>query len=489
MKKLVLLILCMLLCLPSAYGEGRIFPDVPAESWYSGYVTELAAREIVKGYTDGTFGPQREVRYDEALKLILLAAEYEEQVPLPGGNWISGYRALAVQAGFLPQDADLAQPITRGEVGRLAARALGLFSEGESPYPDVDDGAFTALYEAEIITGILQEGALHFVPEKTLTRAEISAIVWRMNRFAEQKREEENHAIPVWLAVPAEEDEPLETDFPLEMGAGESDIPPSEENPDAEKPNGPSPEDPAPAGTIRYRDRLLKILEGVPVFDYDPASFSLKNGRMTCSDPRVELIHGIDVSSHQGIIDWGRVKASGVEFAMLRAGYRGYTAGSLHADGNFAMNIRHALDAGVQVGAYVFSQAINEQEAIEEADLVIRALQGYEVTYPVVFDWEVIGSQNARTNGLSTQKLMACAKAFCHRVRQAGYTPMVYFNADWGYLKFDLSQISEIDFWLAQYKEQPEFYYDFAMWQYSDKGTVDGIAGNVDLDVLLRRKG
>jgi Lyzozyme M1 (1,4-beta-N-acetylmuramidase) len=103
----------------------------------------------------------------------------------------------------------------------------------------------------------------------------------------------------------------------------------------------------------------------------------------------------------------------------------------------------------------------------------------------VVFDWEIVNSENARTRGLSTAQLMACTKAFCRRVQRAGYAPMVYFNADWGYLNFDLSQITQYDFWLAQYKEQPDFYYNFKYWQYTSKGSVNGISGNVDLDVIL----
>ena len=112
-------------------------------------------------------------------------------------------------------------------------------------------------------------------------------------------------------------------------------------------------------------------------------------------------------------------------------------------------------------------------------------IRGYNVTLPVVFDWEIVNSENARTRGLSTAQLMACTKAFCRRVQRAGYAPMVYFNADWGYLNFDLSQITQYDFWLAQYKEQPDFYYNFKYWQYTSKGSVNGISGNVDLDVIL----
>lgn len=482
MKKLLACLLCLLLIVPPVFAEGKTFSDVPDDAWYTQYVTALAERNVVGGYPDGTFGPQREVRVDEALKLILLAAGYPQQAPLMGEGWASGYFSFAVRMGFLPLETDLTRPITREEVGMLAARAMGISSDGPSPFPDVDRPELTALWEKEIILGIEVDGTALYVPDKTLTRAEASAIVWRMNEAVlaapplpeEQPPEEE---LPAWLNLTAEQ---FENDYGLTMGAGGTYVSPSEENPDL-----PPPSQEDTGGKIRYRDRLLDILEGVPVFSFDPNSFYLENGRMRCSDPSTELVYGIDVSSHQGVIDWNRVKADGVSFAMLRVGYRGYTVGNLNKDNNFDMNLRNALAAGVEVGAYVFSQAINEKEAVEEADLVIESLKGYDVTYPVVFDWEVINSQNARTNGLSTKTLMACTRAFCDRVRQAGYTPMVYFSEDWGYLKYDLSQISDVDYWLAQYKEQPDFYYDFAMWQYTSKGSVDGITGNVDLDVVL----
>lgn len=407
------------------------------------------------------------MRYNEALKLILLAAGYPKQEPV-GGDWAGGYLIFSRQKGFLPEeDLELTRSITRAEVAHLAARALLLApDDGMSPFSDTNDPEVTALYNAGVIQGETSGAALLFSGDRSLRRSEVSAIVWRILLYFQGQAA---------VFTPPEDPQVILTP--------EGETPAAPVRP--QEPADPSGTDAVPEGKIRYRDRLIDILEDVPVFAYDPKDFYLENGRMRCADRNLRLVHGIDVSVHQGIIDWKRVKADGVEFAIIRAGYRGYTVGNLVADANFSMNIRNALDAGLEVGVYVFSQAITEDEALEEADFVLEAIRGYDVTLPVVFDWEIVNSENARTRGVSTPQLMACAKAFCRRVQRAGYDPMVYFNADWGYLNFDLSQITQYDFWLAQYKEQPEFYYNFQYWQYTSKGTVDGISGNVDLDVIL----
>lgn len=473
MKKILSLLLCFAFLLPAAVrAEGTGFSDVKPTDWFFSYVDDLTKSGVVNGYPDGTFRPDAQVKVNEALKLILLAAGYPPQAPT-GAGWASGYLTLAMNEGFLNGEApELSRSITRTEVAHLAARALALYYDGTpTPFSDTDDPEITALYGVGVIQGENAPDGLRFSGDRPLRRSEVSAIVWRIQRYCQEQM----------AAAPVLPEDP-QVILALEGGAGEEQTEPSQ-------PLGPTDpggnEEPVPEGKIRYRDKLIDIMEDVPVFAYDPKTFYLENGRMRCSDRSVRLVHGIDVSSHQGIIDWNKVKADGVDFAIIRAGYRGYTVGNLVADPNFGMNIRNALAAGIEVGVYVFSQAITEAEALEEADFVLDAIRGYNVTLPVVFDWEIVNSENARTRGLSTAQLMACTKAFCRRVQRAGYAPMVYFNADWGYLNFDLSQITQYDFWLAQYKEQPDFYYNFKYWQYTSKGSVNGISGNVDLDVIL----
>lgn len=253
---------------------------------------------------------------------------------------------------------------------------------------------------------------------------------------------------------------------------------------DREEPAEPEPE------TFLYGDRRLEVLEGVPLNQYDPAAFTLEeSGRVSYQGDEVSVRSGVDVSVHQGEIDWQAVAADGVDFAMIRLGYRGYTQGGLNLDNCFQQNMQGALEAGLDVGVYFFSQAISEEEAREEADFVLQALEAYDLSGPVAFDWEFITPGNgARTDGMDGETLTRCALAFCGRVQEAGFQPLIYFNKNLGYLTYDLSQLTEYPFWLAEYDSVPEFYYHFDLWQYSNQGAVAGIQGNVDLNLELRWK-
>ena len=474
MKKIFscLLFFALLCALPAHAG----YVDVPDWEWYQPYVTELSAQGVISGYEDGTFRPDGTVTWGEALKLILLAAGQDSQ-PATDVHWAGGYLNLALQWGILPvgPQYDLDVPITRQQVAQIAARALGLRAVMEqNPFADCSDPEVLALCEAGIVEGMEVNGQMCFVGEGKLLRSQISAIVWRIHQWVGREEAPEQD---VTEEPPV--DEPVLPELPQNgglLGPGSS----------VELPGVTEPIQPQqPPKQITYNSYTVDVLEDVPVFAYDPNSFSLRNGRMTCADPAVRLVHGIDVSSHQGLIDWKKVAGDGVEFAVLRAAYRGYTAGSLNKDSTFDYNAQQAASNGLQVGAYIFSQAITVEEAIQEADFLLEILAGKPITGPVVFDWEVIGTKDARTYGLDTDTLCAAANAFCQRIAAAGYTPMIYFNSYAGYVKYDLSEIMDYDFWFAQYTEKPNFYYNFQMWQYTSSGKVSGIDGNVDLDVWM----
>lgn len=222
--------------------------------------------------------------------------------------------------------------------------------------------------------------------------------------------------------------------------------------------------------------------ESLPKNTYATDGFYERNGLKCYYSAGVRGVPGIDVSSYQGDIDWQAVKEAGVEFAMIRVGYRGYVTGELDLDDYFEANIQGALDAGIQVGVYFFSQALNEEEAVEEAEFVLEQIQGYDVSHPVVFDWEEMETQ-ARTDEMNMIYLTACALAFCQTVEEAGYQAGVYFNQAYGYQQLNLPSIQDYTFWLAQYEETPTFVYDFQMWQYTNEGTVAGIEGPVDMNI------
>lgn len=222
---------------------------------------------------------------------------------------------------------------------------------------------------------------------------------------------------------------------------------------------------------------------------YEKDAFLLSNGRMSYKGE--EYIHrlGIDVSKYQGDIDWKKVKADGVEFAFIRLGFRGYgEEGTLNLDDKFEQNLRGATDAGVDVGVYFFAQAINEEEAIEEAEFVLKHLEGYELQMPIVYDPETIQDDEARTDFVSGEQFSKNTAIFCQTIEKAGYNSMVYCNMVWQAYMLDLEELSEYPIWYADYERYPQTPYHFEVWQYSEEGTVDGIDGNVDLNIQLMKK-
>ncbi len=215
----------------------------------------------------------------------------------------------------------------------------------------------------------------------------------------------------------------------------------------------------------------------------DNSKFTQSNGLKSYGN---NSIAGIDVSSYNGNIDWAQVKNSGIDFAIIRIGGRGYgESGVLYSDDKAIQNITNAQANGIKVGVYFFSQAINEAEAIEEADYIYSLLNGTKLDFPVCFDWETIEDDTARTDNVTPSELTTCARAFCDRVREYGDTPVIYSESYELYNRYELQKLSDIDIWYCEYADTPNFDYEFSMWQYSNTGTVNGIDGNVDLNICF----
>lgn len=197
---------------------------------------------------------------------------------------------------------------------------------------------------------------------------------------------------------------------------------------------------------------------------------------------------GVDVSAHQGEINWKKV-AKQVDFAMIRAGYRGYTEGKLVEDAWFRQNITQALQYKLKVGVYFFSQAITPEEAKAEAEYLLQLIDGYDIALNVAYDWEYIDNVEfgtARTDTAAEDTVTQCAVAFCQTIADAGYQPAIYCNGMLGYFGYDLSQLPGVDVWYANYADpEPNFAYQIRMWQYSDTGTVAGVTGDVDLNLYF----
>lgn len=190
---------------------------------------------------------------------------------------------------------------------------------------------------------------------------------------------------------------------------------------------------------------------------------------------------GIDVSKYQGNIDWGAVAASGINFAIIRVGYRGSSSGALIQDPNFKKNISGATKAGIKVGLYFFTQAVNEAEAVEEASMAMSLASGYKVTYPIFIDTE--RASDGRANGLSKSARTAVVKAFCQTIRNGGYKAGVYASKSWYANQLNASALNGYCIWVAQYNSSCTYSGKYDMWQYSSKGSVSGIKGNVDMNI------
>lgn len=235
---------------------------------------------------------------------------------------------------------------------------------------------------------------------------------------------------------------------------------------------------------ITFGDYSLPIHEDLAVNDYDSEAFSVDdNGFISYDGARL----GIDVSQHQGEIDWQAVAEDGITFAIIRLGYRGYgEEGTIMLDEMFHQNMAGAKEVGIDVGVYFFSQATSVWETLEEAYFVLEHLDGYELELPVVFNWEFIDySSYARTNSVPGQSITLYNQVFREQMENAGYESMIYFNKTLGYLYLDLEELADSPFWLAAYSNKPNFYYHFALWQYTDQGIVNGIEGYVDINLML----
>jgi len=192
---------------------------------------------------------------------------------------------------------------------------------------------------------------------------------------------------------------------------------------------------------------------------------------------------GVDVSKYQDYVDFETLKSAGVDYVMIRVGARGYSTGQITQDDNFIDNITRAKEAGLDVGVYFYSQAITEEEAVEEANFVLGSIAGYEIDYPVAFVMEKISNDKARIDGVSKSDKTMVARAFLNTIKDAGYMPMVYGTKEWLIKEVELSKLTEYDIWLSQNGDLPDYPYRFSMWQYSGTGEISGIEGYVGLSI------
>ena len=268
----------------------------------------------------------------------------------------------------------------------------------------------------------------------------------------------------------------------LAAGCGAEDVPQEQPTPDPHE------------GQVYIYDGYgwtwMTPLEGVETNVFTADDFEDSNGEPVYVGTEYTVKKGIDVSEHQHAIDWNAVAKENLDFAYIRAGRRGYTQGGLFTDEYFDVNMKGASGIGLETGVYFFSQAITEQEAVEEAEYILDLIKPYNITLPIVYDWEKIDEPDARTKDLDVDTLTTCAVAFCETIKSAGYEPCVYYNRTIGYYRYDLTQLTDYKVWFALPYEPPDitypsFYYRFDMWQYTIEGTCSGIDTETDFDFIF----
>lgn len=246
-----------------------------------------------------------------------------------------------------------------------------------------------------------------------------------------------------------------------------------------------------PEDVIVYADggyNFFPISETLKKHDYVYDNFiKQEDGEIVYTDDTqtMKSLKGIDVSRHQGEINWKKVAGDDISYAFIRAGYRGTTEGKLVEDEYFQDNIEGALDHDIDVGVYFYTQAMTEKEAEEEAEFVIKLIKNYDVTYPVVLDLEEVNG-SARTDQMTQEEYTKVAIAFCEKIKEAGYTPMIYGNLKTFMIMLDLEQLEDYEKWFAYYDAPVYFPYAFSIWQYTSKGSVNGIESDVDINICMK---
>jgi len=364
--------------------------------------------------------------------MMTICAGFPAKEPEEGKHWAADYLSFAEKRGYVAKGyvKSLNANITRMEMAKLLAAYLEI--EGvrleENPFADTSEPVIMALYKEGIIEGSIENGLRLFKGGDYIKRSEIcKELCLSMDYVAEN------------FVLVAGDRAPINFDLPMSS--------------------------------------------------YDVEKFRTEGDRIYYDDPDADIRYGIDVSAYQGEIDWQKVASDGVDFAIIRLGYRGYTAGALMDDPCFEANIKGAAEAGIDVGVYFFSQALNTREALEEAEYVLSVIEPYDVSWPVVFDWEPLYYYGSRTANYSGKTVTDCAIAFMDKVKAAGYDTMVYFNKSLAYLRLDLERLQYYDVWLAQYATQaPDYIYAYDMWQYGT-AEIDGIDGPVDVNIAFRDYG
>lgn len=499
---------------------------------------------IIQGYEDGTFRPDNSITRGAFAGIMDRFLQFQAISPagtfsdIAGNYWEDAILKLNAAGVYLGNNgkALASDTITRQQAVTMIARAFRIDpTTTDLSYGDADQFAD---YAAGPVAEMTLRGYItdcwdgNFRPQEPITRAEIVNILGNMIQVLVQTPDTYFGDVQGSLMINSAEgadivDTTVYGDLILAPGVtgpvtltnvhvmgsirNFSAVVPTvlEGNRPGETEQPEDPELPATPGiqpsevytpgtttweTIAYSGKQIPVYEGTERIRLYDGDFYWNEDRLEYCGSDFRTRFGIDVSAYQNrasqnqTIDWEAVAADGVEFVMVRIGLRGTSTGGISADQFYLENIRGAMAAGIETGVYFFAQAITVEEAIEEADFVIGLLDGLEINGPVAYDWEMHDS-TYRVYGTAPEMATACAIAFCERVKEAGYTPMIYAGQYVSYIKYDQGAIAPYLCWYPEYKSAsseklyPTFFYQMDYWQFSSSCTVDGIGGRVDANI------
>lgn len=492
---------------------------------------------IIRGIGDGTFRPDNFITRGAFAGIMDRFLQFrdisgvETFSDIAGNYWESAVLKLHAAGVYLGSGGKALadDTITRQQAVTMIARAFHM--NGQTTFLPYGDEAQIAEYARPAVAEMTARGYINdtgdgnFRPSDPITRAEVVNILGNMIEKLVQTTDPVSGDVAGTLMINSAEGASLTNmtihgDLIIAPGvAGDIGISnvavlgnirnfgtasfaalPESEPTEPEEPDVPAiqPGDVYVPGevtgnTILYSGKEIPIYEEREALCLYPEDFYWENGRLSYAGENFRTRFGIDVSAYQNrasgeskTIDWDAAREDGVEFVMVRVGYRGTgQAGTLNQDEFYAQNIDGAMEAGLETGAYFFAQATTVEEAIEEADFVIELLKDHEIDGPVAYDWEMHDS-SYRVYGTSPEMATACAIAFCERIREAGYTPMIYAGQYVSYIKYDQGAIAPYLSWYPEYKSDksevlcPTFYYQMDYWQFSSNCYVNGIGGRVD---------
>ena len=548
-KKLLAAVLAAALVLTPAAA----FTDTQGH-WAEGAIARWSEEySLIQGYEDGTFRPDDSITRGAFAGILDRFMQYQAVSPAeafsdtPGTYWEDAILKLHAAGVYLGNGgkALATDSITRQQAVTMIARAFDIQGDASAALP-YGDAAQVADYARGAVSEMSARGYItdtwngDFRPTEAITRAEIVNIFNNMIQKLIQESGsysgDTSGTVMINAAQGAElKDMYIPGDLILAPGVtgtvtltdvtilgsikNFSGIEPviSTAHPEESTPEAPQdPEVIPPAETpaiqpsevytpgvttgeaIAYSGMQIPVYADRERLELYPGDFAWEEDRLVYTGGNFRTRFGIDVSAYQNraseneTIDWEAVAADGVDFAMVRIGLRGTSNGAIYADAFYKENIQGALDAGIETGVYFFAQAITVEEAIEEADFVISLLDGYDIDGPVAYDWEMQDS-TYRVYGTAPEMATACAIAFCQRIAEAGYTPMIYAGQYVSYIKYDQGAIAPYLSWYPEYKSAsseklyPTFFYQMDYWQFSSSCTVDGIGGRVDANLQFIR--